>query len=98
MNLPIDVIPTPFTGQLKFHWVQAVDTLNGTVTQLCEGQIPPSIERAVADLIALTKRLATENADLKDKIGNLMTKQVMTTPTTPAPTPPAPTGGKLGRR
>ena len=77
-----------------------MDTMNGMVTQECEGPIPPSVERAVADLIAMTKQLAIENNELRSKVTALQNRAPTTTATTmPVSTPQsAPTGGKLGRR
>lgn len=72
MNLPIDIVPN--TNPPKFKWRNAVHTMNGTATQDCEGMLPPSCERAVEDLISVTKQALKDNAMLRGQV-EAMTKK-----------------------
>lgn len=65
-RLPIDVVLG--TDPPRFQWQQTVNTMYETVTQDCEGRLPPSVECAVADLIYIAKQLSVENAALKKRL------------------------------
>jgi hypothetical protein len=73
VKLPIDVIPD--TDPPRFRWTQRVDTLNGPVDQECEGQLPVTVERAVADLIALVKKLEHDKSLLLAELHRRSTAQ-----------------------
>lgn len=66
MKLPIDTVP--HTRPVRFKWKQTVSGVGGTVTQDCEGYLPPSVESAVVNLIALVKQLTKDNAELWERI------------------------------
>ena len=67
MNLPIDVIPG--THPPQFRWTQIVEAF-GRPREIVpqEGLLPPSLEGAVAELIAMTKQLMRENAGLQGQV------------------------------
>lgn len=65
MKLPIDVVGN---RPLKFKWKHTVSTLNGTVTQECEGSLPLTIDIAVAEVIALAKQQQQEIIGLRKQI------------------------------
>jgi hypothetical protein len=58
-ELPIDVIPG--SNPPKFKWRQKVTSPIGSHELEYEGLLPPAVEYAVIELIALVKRL--QNAD-----------------------------------
>jgi hypothetical protein len=64
MKLPIERLPDSF-GQLHFKWTQTVSTPIGKRIVDCEGPLAINAEQAVADLIALAKKLAKENEELR---------------------------------
>lgn len=67
MDLPIDVISKE--GQLlRFRWTCPI--VNGMRT-MCEGSLPASIERAVAELIGLVKDQATTISTLSAELETL---------------------------
>ncbi len=66
MKLPIDVVPD--TSPPKFRWRQVVSTPVGDRTVDYEGELPPSVEVAVALLVSIVKQLALDNADLREQI------------------------------
>lgn len=77
MELPIDVVPGSIPP--RFKWKQTVDTVNGKRTVDSEGGLPPSVEQAVLDLIALAKgsievakQLQREKEELQRLNGGLM--------------------------
>lgn len=82
MDLPIDLVPN--TSPPRFRWKRTVSTLNGTSTVQCEGTVPPQLECALADLIALVKGQAKEIEKLR---GGLAPVQHDATPTVTVPTP-----------
>jgi hypothetical protein len=66
MDLPIDVVPG--TTPPRFRWHFVVDTPVGKRCTQQEGSLPPVVEKAVADLIKLAKKLATECEALKKDV------------------------------
>lgn len=66
MQLPIDVIPN--SNPPRFKWSQVVETINGRQVVECEGGLPSSVEKSVADLIAMTKTLKEENRQLQERL------------------------------
>ena len=73
MNLPIDVIPN--SRPQKFRWRQVIDTPIGKKVIDHEGEVIPSVETALMDLIGITKQLELENARLKEQVKtNISTK------------------------
>lgn len=72
-KLPIDVVPN--VHPTRFKWRQVVNTINGTAVQECEGQLPPSIERAVQDIITTAKRLLVDNAELRKQVEELTKRE-----------------------
>lgn len=70
MKLPIDVVPN--SSPLIFKWTQVVGTLTGgRAVQDCEGQLPPSCERAVEKLVAVAKGALLDNAALRGQLDSL---------------------------
>lgn len=60
MNLPIDVVPG--SRPLKFRWRAVVSALGvGMRTVEHEGPLPPAVEGAVAELVAIAKQLIVDN-------------------------------------
>ena len=59
MNLPIDVVPN--TSPPRFFWTQVVQSPVGPRAVGYEGVLPSHVESAVTALIALAKRLETDN-------------------------------------
>ena len=78
-QLPIDVVPG--TVPPKFTWTQIVNDFMGGVREVSQvGGLPVSVERPVADLIALAKRLMRENTALRvAQVKRLETTQVAAT-------------------
>ena len=66
MDLPIDVIPG--TTPPRFRWKQVVETMDGRQMVDHEGTLPPSVEGAAANLIAMVKALFAENKELWKRI------------------------------
>lgn len=93
MDLPIDVVPG--TSPPRFRWTYVIDTPVGKRCSTEEGNLPPSMEKAVEALVMLAKRLLKDNADLREKI------ELTTRPTQlevqPAPSPPPPLQPKRGK-
>ena len=89
VRLPIDVVVGP-NRTPHFKWTQAVDTPAGKRVVEHEGPLPPTVEVAVARLIAVAKQLLMDNAALKGTImglnerlaaqeaGTIQTKRVTT--------------------
>ncbi len=63
MSLPIDVIPG--TDPPKFRWRQIVGTVMGDRVMDYESGVPPTLEPALVELIALVKRQAAEIEELR---------------------------------
>jgi hypothetical protein len=66
MNLPIDMAKGATTP--RFHWTQVVTTPIGDQIVEHTGVLPPTVEVAVAELIALAKRQHTEIDRLKTEL------------------------------
>ena len=69
LKLPIDVVPG--SSPPIFRWKHVVHTPWGMSVQDCESSLPPSCEQAVADLIALVKRLQMENTALRLQVDGM---------------------------
>lgn len=66
VRLPIELIPN--TIPQSFLWRNTVNTPAGLVTQECRGGVPPTIEKALIDLIGIAKQTMMENASLRGQI------------------------------
>lgn len=66
IQLPIDVIPG--THPPRFKWKQKVSTPVGTRVVDGEGPLPPSVEQAVIDLIALAIGQSDQIEQLKKQV------------------------------
>jgi hypothetical protein len=64
VNLPIERISN--TNPHRFRWRQVVSTPDGARAQECEGTLPPSVEGAVSELIAMAERLAADALSLDE--------------------------------
>lgn len=73
-QLPIDVVPG--TNPPRFRWQQTVSTPVGKQTVDHEGNLSPTVEGAVARLIALARQLQHDNEVLRDS----MSKQSLQRP------------------
>lgn len=73
-TLPIDV-EKKANGLLWFRWRCRVDTPVGVRVQDCEGGLPLSAERAVADLIALCKQQETVIEQLREELRSVTPKK-----------------------
>lgn len=107
VKLPIDVIPG--SDPPRFAWRRIIDTAGSREVIEMDGMVPVSIEKSLADLVQLTKRLARENASLRgqlraanDRLEAERCEPQATPPETPEqkPTkpPPAPVPLKKGGR
>lgn len=68
-RLPIDVVPGDRAP--VFVWRQLVDTPNGRQVVDHRSALPPTVEVAVARLIAVAKQLMMDNAGLRGTIVGL---------------------------
>lgn len=68
-TLPIDIVPN--THPPKFRWKQAASTPLGPRIVDCEGELPASVESAVAELITLAKSQAQEIVGLRRTVENI---------------------------
>lgn len=66
MNLPIDVVPG--SRPLKFKWRNTMDSLVGMRSVDYEGALPANVEVAIKELVDITKRLITDNENLKKQV------------------------------
>lgn len=66
MDLPIDVVPG--TTPPRFRWKQVVETFSERQVVDHEGSLPPSVEGAVVQVIAMVKVLRAENKELWARI------------------------------
>lgn len=71
MQLPIDIVPN--SQPRAFKWRQTISNIGGDGYKVieCNGSLPVSVERAVEDLIHLTKKLLKENEYLHGKVDGL---------------------------
>lgn len=92
MKLPIDVIPG--TRPPRFRWRQTVTSpAGGTQTVEHEGMLPPALEGAIAELVAVAKTLVSQCDKLEEiNVGfaariaaqsELLSKRAETTTTEP---------------
>ena len=72
-TLPIDIVPD--RNPMVFRWRFRAEGVGGGAVQHCEGNLPPSVEGAVALLIALTKQLQLENGVLREKLEKVQAPQ-----------------------
>jgi hypothetical protein len=81
IKLPIDTVPR--SKPLQFAWSQVVEDMSGGCKVIKQnGSLHPSVEKPVADLIALTKKLLhekalleTDNISLRMQVDDLTAKQ-----------------------
>lgn len=71
MTLPIDIMPN--RNPVCFRWGYR---MSGGGIQHCEGNLPPSVEGAVANLITMTKDLQADNKRLYEEIERLKPQPV----------------------
>lgn len=57
-QLPVELVPGTFPR--RFRWKCRTDSLEGMRVQNCEGIVTPSMEQALADLIALCRGQALQ--------------------------------------
>ena len=68
-DLPIDVVPQALgTRGLRFRWSEVVGTPAGDRTVPHEGALPSNVERPVAALVEVARRLQAENERLREDV------------------------------